>query len=80
MIVNCPLYGIWYFIRIPISCCESRSYSSWGSTQNIKHDIIHDINRHKQLKDRTTCAAYISIHTPKISRSNRGEALNSQRK
>ena len=44
---------------------------------HTKHDIIKNINRQEQLKDRTKKAhtASISIHTHKLSRSNRGEAL-----
>ena len=48
---------------------------------HTKHDIIQNINRQEQLKDRTTYilkkahVAYISIHTHKLSGSNRGEAL-----
>ena len=77
--------GIWYFIRIPISCCKSSSYSSWSphKTWNIiQKYIIKNANRQEQLKDRTTSikikkahVAYISMHTHKLSRSNRGEAL-----
>ena len=46
--------GIWYFIRIPISCCESHKLLFLGSTQNMKHDIIQNINTQEQLKDRNT--------------------------
>jgi hypothetical protein len=54
------------FISIPISCCKSSSYSSWGA-HNLKHDIIQNINRQEQnyihflLKAQV---AYISTHTP----------------
>jgi hypothetical protein len=57
----------WYFVRIPISCCKSSSYSSWGSTQNMKHDVIQNINRQEQNyinnKKCKAHVAYISIHT-----------------
>ena len=48
-------------------------------TQNTTHYIIENINRQEQLKDRTTDilkkahVAYISMHTHKLSGSNRRE-------
>ena len=76
--------GIWYFIRFPISYCLSSSYSSWGPHKTydiIQNNIIQNIIRQEQLKDRTTYifkkahVAYISMHPHKLSRSNRGESL-----
>jgi hypothetical protein len=47
---------------------------------HTKHDIIQNIIKQEQLKNRTTYffkshVAYISMHTNKLSRSNRGEVL-----
>jgi hypothetical protein len=44
--------SVWYLIRIPISCCNSSSYSSWSP--HTTWNIIQNIIRQEQLKDRTT--------------------------
>jgi hypothetical protein len=80
-LAHCGQSGIWYFIRIPISCCKSSSYSSWGPQKTwntIENDIIQNINRQEQLKELLFLkahTAYIWMNTHKWSRSNRGEAL-----
>ena len=63
---------IWYwnFSRIPISCCKSSSYSSWGPHKTcniIKNDIIQNIIRQEQnyihFLKRHTLPRYQCIHT-----------------
>jgi hypothetical protein len=71
--------SIWYFIRIPISYCKSSTYTSWGphKTWNIiQNDISIDKNSSRTELHifKKVHTAYISMHTHKLSRSNRGEA------
>jgi hypothetical protein len=58
------------FYWIPISCCTSSSYSSWGPYRTS----IDKKSSRIELHLKKAPIAFISMHTNKLSLSNRGEA------
>ena len=80
-VIAAKVFGILLGSPLPVAKAAATLPGVHTKHETIQNDIIQNIIRQEQLKDRTTYikkkahVAHLSMHTYKLSRSNRGEVL-----